>query len=149
MSRRRSAADTSRALVIRRVQEQAALLALQAQQRKARGARDRLESAQEEHQNSEALWEVALRRPAFDPGAMRLWQAGTEAALRHVRQTEQVVTQEDQAVSDSRQAWDRHLRLAEAVNTVASKAARALTRANDERQLLAAEDAARARRSLR
>lgn len=149
MSRRRSAEDTARALNIRRVQEQAALLALQTQQRKARDARDELGIAREAYENSEALWEDALRRPAFDPGAMALWQAGTEAALRHVRRTEQIVTEEDQTVSDSRRAWDRHLRLAEAVNTVARNAARALARADDERRLLASEDAARSRRAIR
>lgn len=149
MSRRRVAADTAKALAIRRVQEQAALLALQMQQRKAADARDQLEIAQKEHETSEALWENALRRPVFDPGTMRLWQAGTEAALRNVRHTEQIVTEEDQAVSDSRRAWDRHLRLAEAVNTVARNAARALGRADDERRLLASEDSAHFRRAVR
>lgn len=146
MSRRRALVDLNLASGVRRVQEQAALLKLKVQQQAARVARDRLDASLAIHRDDETAWNDALKAGFLDLDAMRLWRAQTDASLIRVRTDEVSMEAETSAVTERREAWDRHLRLAEAVGSIAATAARSVRRSDDERRLTAAEDARHARR---
>ena len=146
MSQRRALVDLNLALGVRRVQEQAALLKLKVQQQAAGVARDRLDGSLALHRDSEVAWNGALETRSLDLDAMRLWRAQTETALIRVRTDEKSMETEMSAVAERREAWGRHLRLAEAVGSLAGAAARSVRRSDDERRLMAAEDARHARR---
>ena len=146
MSRRQALADANRARDIRRVQEQAALQALQRQQRVVAEARQDLDREIETHAGNEAEWAAALDRPSVDVGVLGLWRMTTEMSRDQVRAAEQTVAAEDEAATAHRQSWAARLQAADAVQSVASAAARQVRRATEERALLTADDALRFRR---
>ena len=146
MSRRRALMDLNLALDVRRVQEQAALLKLKVQHQAARTARDRLDASLAIHRDNEIAWADALEARSLDLEAMRLWRAQSGGSLIRVRADEASLETETSAVAKHRDVWERQLRLAEAVWSIAIAAARSVRRSDDERRLVAAEDARHARR---
>lgn len=146
MSRRQVLVDANRARDIRRLQEQAALQALQRQQRVAAEAHQDLDEQVEAHAANEAEWAAALTRPSVDIGVLGLWRATAAVSRERVRTANEAAAQEDEAVDGHRQSWAGRSRQADAAESVASKAARVVRRAADEQGLQSAEDLLRFRR---
>lgn len=146
MSHRQVLADAVLAAGVRQVQEQAALMRLRVQQKVAAEAGERLNDLIETHTDCEASWTAALQPGSFDPLVARLWRTHTETARADVVQGEQSLAVENGVVQQRRQDWALQLQLADAVETVRAAAARTVRRADDERRLLAVEDAGHSRR---
>jgi hypothetical protein len=146
MSRRQILADANRARDIRRLQEQAALQTLQRGQRAAAEARQALDAHAETHAGNEMEWAAALERPLVDIGGLQLWRMTAAVSQERVRTAEQALASERQTVETHRRSWAAQSRLADAVESVAAKAARTVRRAVDEHALQTAEDLLRWRR---
>lgn len=146
MSRRKIHQDAVAALAIRRLQEQAALIALQQKQASEVEARTALEELCEAHRDSEAAWAAAASHSTLDIDSVRLWQAHTGLARDRMAAAEETVSERAEAVTAQRTVWADHLALTEAVERVSASAARAVRRADDDRRLMAAEDAHLSRR---
>lgn len=148
MSRRKILHDATTALAVRRLQEQAALIALQQRQASATRARTALEQLCAAHQHSEAAWATAASCPRLDVNHLRLWQAHTGLARDRKEAGQESLFERTEAVAAQRTLWADHLGLTGAVERVAVSAARALRRADEERHLLATEDAHLSRRPV-
>ena len=142
---RRILEDAREALLVRRLQQDAALSRLQAQQQAVRAARERADRSVERHLASEAAWAAALH-DVVDPGVIQLWRAHTADRLEDVRAAERDWADETDLTSHLGAVWGRQVRLAEAVQDVVQAAARKVRRTEEERRLGAAEDARLARR---
>ncbi len=141
---RRTLAEAGKALMIRRLQQEAALLRLRAQQRVSLAAGEELDRSVERHLASEQAWTDALN-DTVDADVVGLWRAHTEDRLGDVRTAR--LAWEEETASEARfgAAWARQVRLAEAVQDVVRAAGRKARRADEERRLGAAEDARMAR----
>lgn len=140
MSRRRSHSDLRLALGIRRLQERAALLGLQAQRKAADAARECVDQSILRQQQCEDAWRAAVDRPVLDAGTLGLWRFEADSAIARTERDRRQLETESEAVVERRDHWDRQLRLADALEGLARKAARALYRSDDERRLGVAED---------
>lgn len=143
---RRALAEINQALMVRRLQQDAALHRLQAQQQRVRNARENRDQASDDHLDSESAWAAALG-DFNDVGMIRLRRAHTAGLLEEVRAADAALTEETTCQSELHVIWGRQTRLAEAVQGVVRTATRKVQRMDDERRLSAAEDARLARRT--
>ncbi|HYC68868.1 hypothetical protein [Brevundimonas sp.] len=143
---RRTLADARQALMVRRLQQEAALHKLRAQQQRVQAAHGNLDQSIDKHLLSEEAWGASLDH-IKDAGMIGLWRTHTITLRNEVRAAELGLAEETASMSDLHLVWGHQTRLAEAVQGVVRTAFRKVQRIEDERRLGAAEDARLARRT--
>lgn len=149
MSARLNARMARQALDIRQVQERVALERLRAQAAVEGAARARLRSRLDDHAAAQQGWGDFLNSTVLDPMTAILWRRHSDGALTAVHAQEAIVNHEASVRREQRDLWERHLRLADAAQSVARRAAGTLRRRSEEQALSTAEDLFQARKALR
>lgn len=137
------------AVEVRRLQDQAALLKLQAQQAVVASAAKAYDGALRAEADSQEAWRLSMDGPLLNPELLTAWHHRARQTSNGKISSAARLRAEQALASDRASDWRRHLCLTQAASSVLRKAEKRAQRLAEETLLATAEDIRNARWVLR